>query len=342
MGTAQEFADKEAFDEALSDLDTVTESLAGYEELVAQYEAKQKEYEERLKSLTPRLEKAAEEVREEGLKLLQGKIETAKEEMSTAADEGNFEKALERADYLEAALDTYETGIADLERERQEYEDRLAKVTPRVEAAASSGYAQLADPEKEIVEIRQTMESEAEKPDFDKALATMDDLETVLTGYEALKEKLSEQEEAYNTRLSNLEGPLEAVGESVEAEALKSVPKRDRGQARRDGEGRGIEGLRQRAADHGLARACGLRLRRAETIDRASPGRVRETGGAKWHRTSIRRQSPPATNRPRNPRPIWRPGERPWEETAAKGRLRRRPRRARPAGSRPDRLRSLD
>ena len=93
--SAQAAAAKEDFNEALALLDTVTESLVGYETLAEQYQALSVAYRERFKTLSPRLEKAEPEVVEQGLSILREKILAARDEMLQAADAGDFEKAME-------------------------------------------------------------------------------------------------------------------------------------------------------------------------------------------------------------------------------------------------------
>ena len=115
LAEAKSAADKAQFDAALTSLEVIDDALAGYEELVEQHEARKTAFEARLEKLKPRLDQAAKPQSDSSLKGLQGKIKAHQQAMEQAAAGKDFEQALNHADYLEAALAAYESGVNQLD-----------------------------------------------------------------------------------------------------------------------------------------------------------------------------------------------------------------------------------
>ena len=65
---------------------------------------------------------------------MQEKIDPRREQMEEAAGKEDYETALEHADYLDAALEAYETYAAQLAEKRDAYQARLQELEPRVAA----------------------------------------------------------------------------------------------------------------------------------------------------------------------------------------------------------------
>ena len=223
MAAAKEQADLEEFDAALDILETVAESLAGYEKLVEQHEARKAEYKARFEKLKPRLETAAgATIKKESLKGLQEKVSAASDEMTKAAEGEDYVKALERADYLEAALETFEAGLAELEAERKAYEARIKELEPR--AAKSSPPIPGEAAAGVSASIAGNMAAAKEQADLEEFDAALDILETVaesLAGYEKLVEQYEARKAEYKTRSEKLKPRLEKAAAEVKGEILK-------------------------------------------------------------------------------------------------------------------------
>ena len=227
----------ENFDEALRYMDIQEAGLGPAEALVSELEASKQTYEDRLSSLEPRLQEAAAPVKQSVLVTGQGRLSEQRAQMEGAAAAGNYSEALDQLNTIERTLDAFEAMKADMEQERDEYENRLASAKPRLEQAEASAWPGLASAKQGLSDRADQMEAQAAEENFDQALALMDRVEAMLDGfekeaatYEAKEARLRERQQQLGNDLRELQEPFKdanakamqdsVVGRDAEVAAL--------------------------------------------------------------------------------------------------------------------------
>ncbi len=217
-------ADKEDYEEALVTADMLEAELAGYEKLVEQYEAKKQEYEDRLAAMQADLEEAAQETKNTGLLMVQGKIVTHRDAMTAAAETGDYETALREADWLEPSLAGYKDLLADLAAEKAEYETRMAALGPRLEKiSAPIEVARLKKNQENILGGCGEIEDQAAAENYDEALRLLDQVEALVTMQEGDLEIHLAKKQEYEDRLAGEQERIAAASRNTNNHEAKSI-----------------------------------------------------------------------------------------------------------------------
>ena len=149
----------------------------------------------------------------------------------TAISEGGTqaEPLAESGDYTGAnqALADSKAKRAEFQRKHDElvqhkksYEDALAQLQPRLQAAASGPqYAKLQPLQAGLASSQTQMESAAQTEDFGQALTQVQELTTKLEAYEKAKTEIDQKKQAYETAIAALQPRLDAVSVSDPAYA---------------------------------------------------------------------------------------------------------------------------
>jgi len=96
------------------------------------------------------------------------------------------EQALQQANDLGTKADAYTTAVEELTRLKTAYEQALAQVQPKVQAAPNpSPFNKLAPQQAELASGQQQMESAAQAEEFEQALSQANDLSTKVDAYTA-------------------------------------------------------------------------------------------------------------------------------------------------------------
>lgn len=174
--------------------------------LVAEYDrqnAAMLSYQAALPALTRRLvQNSVSEF--QSLEAQNQQIVDAQTTMEEAAAARDFAAADEQRVALSGILDTYEVDLAAAVQERDDYQNGLAALQWRIDAAANSEMAATADAQQQIMDVQSQMQTAAESQDFVLAIGLLTDMESALQTYEGLLD----QRDLYTSRLAAIRDDL--------------------------------------------------------------------------------------------------------------------------------------
>src|SRR5260370_23915146 len=124
---------------------------------------------------------------------MQSELSSGHQQMESAAQAEEFEQALTAANDLGTKADAYTAEVAKLQQLKQQYEQALAQVQPKLPAAPSpSPLKNLEAMQSELTSGQQQMESAAQAEEFEQALTSANDLGTKADAYAAEATKLGQ------------------------------------------------------------------------------------------------------------------------------------------------------
>ena len=170
-------------------------------------EQQKKAYEDALAGLQPKLTGAAmSESQYVKIAPMQQDMAAVQTQMETAAQSEDFVKALELEKDLATKVDAYERAKAELDQQKQKYEDALAGVQPRLQAASLSEpqYSTIQPKQQEMSAAHSAREAAAQAFDYEKAMPLLQALTVKLEAYEAAKAEVDKQKAAYEAALGTL------------------------------------------------------------------------------------------------------------------------------------------
>ncbi len=140
---------------------------------------------------------------------MQSELQSGQQQMESAAQAEEFEQALQQVNDLGTKVDAYVTAVEELERNKQAYEQALAQVQPKLQAAPQpSPFAKLAPMQSELQSGQQWMESAAQAEEFEQALQSANDLATKVDAYTSAIQQLEQHKQAYEAALASLKPKL--------------------------------------------------------------------------------------------------------------------------------------
>lgn len=200
---SQDFVSALAF---MSDLNT---KLDTYESALAELEEQKQAYETALADLTPRLPTTSSA--DEALASMETEIAEIQGQMEAAAEAENYEEALRLVTDLGSKVDLYHETV----QKRQEYQERVEALLPRIQSVSECEYGQLAELQQGVVDAESLVNSSreaADANDMDTALSQVAEAEGKVDAFEQALEEIEQQRADY-------EGRWEALQPSVD-EAL--------------------------------------------------------------------------------------------------------------------------
>ncbi len=150
---------------------------------------KQKQaYDDALTPLQTNL-KAAAETKYKKLETSKQEIATLKGQMEKAAKSEDFVQALKLAQDLVPKLEAFAKALAELEKQKKDYEDALKPLTAKIAEVLKKQYLNLVPKQQEITKGQQEMTATAQSEDFVKALQQAKDLMPKVEAYLAAAAK---------------------------------------------------------------------------------------------------------------------------------------------------------
>lgn len=210
LGAIDAFASQKDYIAALEQLEGLADLMGDLEAECDRLAELQRQYETLARSLLPRVAQAAQCNFAE-LATLQAGLSASGDAMEAAARALDFEEALALAQALEGDLVAYEAELARLGDQKALYEQRLAGIRPRLDAAKQCNYPSLADMQAELDRQDGQMTTAAGTEDYETALGVIGDLEPNLGAYEDAFAKIEELRSLYDSRLQGLQSDLADV-----------------------------------------------------------------------------------------------------------------------------------
>jgi hypothetical protein len=178
----------EDFVQALKLAKDLSTKVDAFAKALAELEQQKKEYDDALAALQPRLTEATK-CKYPKLTPIQQEMATIQGQMESAAKSEDFVQARKLLGDLTAKVEAYEKALAELEKQKQAYEDQLKAVTPKVNDVLKKQYLKLVPMQTEITKVQQQMAALAQNGDYDKALPMVADLKTKAEAYLAAAAK---------------------------------------------------------------------------------------------------------------------------------------------------------
>ena len=170
------------------------------------------EYEQALAQVQPKLQAAPNPSPFNKLAAQQAELASGQQQMESSAQSEDFEQALSQANDLGTKVDAYSAAVEELTRLKNEYEQALAQVQPKLQAAPNpSPFNKLAAQQAELASGQQQMESSAQSEEFEQALSQANDLGTKVDAYSAAVEELTRLKTEYEQALKQLDPKLRAA-----------------------------------------------------------------------------------------------------------------------------------
>jgi hypothetical protein len=204
-GPAADSGDYAGANKMLADLRVKHEAFnKKLEELKKQKQA----YDDALAPLQPRLMAAAQS-KYAKLAPMQQDIAAVQGQMESAAQKEDFVTALKLAQDLAPKVDAFEKALAELERQKKEYEDALAALQPQLQDALKSTYKPLQPKLDEITKVKGDMEAAAQKEDYEAAMQSLNDLNAKVEAFLPDLKKLQQAEQDYTKARAALKPKLD-------------------------------------------------------------------------------------------------------------------------------------
>src|SRR5262245_30707774 len=151
------------------------------------------QYEQALAAVQPKLQAAPSPSPFKKLEPMQSDLSSGQQQMEAAAQAEEFEQALSSANDLGTKADTYTAEVEKLNQLKQQYEQALAGVQPKLQAAPSpSPFKKLEPMQSELSSVQQQTEAAAQSEEFEQALNSANDLGTKADTYKAEVDKLTQ------------------------------------------------------------------------------------------------------------------------------------------------------
>src|SRR5204862_278029 len=165
-----------------------------------------------LTQVQPKLQEAPSPSPFKKLETMQSELTTAQQQMESADQAEEFEQALSSANDLGTKADTYTSEVEKLQKLKQQYEEALAQVQPKLQEAPSpSPFKKLETMQSELTTGQQQMESAAQAEEFEQALSLATDLGTKADTYTSEVEKLQKLKQRYEERRADVQPKLQAA-----------------------------------------------------------------------------------------------------------------------------------
>jgi hypothetical protein len=132
------------------------------------------------------------------------------------ADSGDYAGANQLLADSQIKLAEFESKHNELAQQKQSYEEMLAQVQPRLQAAqvSEAPYASLQTMQQDLVTAQTQMESAAQAEDYAVALPQVQELSNKLDALEQAKAEIDQKKQAYETALAQVQSRLDAVSVS--------------------------------------------------------------------------------------------------------------------------------
>ena len=183
-------ATTEEFEQALQKANDLGGKADTYSEQVKQIQQAKDQYEQVLGGLQGKLESACAPAPFKKVEAMQVDLSNGRKDMESSATAEEFEQALQKANDLSTRADACSSAVADLNRQKQDYDAALGQLEPKLEAAASpSPYPELEAMQQGLASGRQQMQAAATAEDFAQALEGSRDLGAKADTYAAELEK---------------------------------------------------------------------------------------------------------------------------------------------------------
>jgi hypothetical protein len=135
--------------------------------------------------------------------------------MESAAQAEDYETALTKCTDLTTKVDVYIQAVKDLEEKKQQYEQALEVVKPKLdEAGQKTVYNKLAPQKQEYESLNGEMETAAQAEDYEIALAKCTNLTGRVNTYLQDVEKLEKSKQEYETAKGTVQQQLDGIAQS--------------------------------------------------------------------------------------------------------------------------------
>src|SRR5215475_8655141 len=172
-------AQAEEFEQALSSANDLGTKADTYTAEVEKLQQLKQQYEQALGQVQSKLQAAPSPSPFKKLEPMQSELSSGQQQMEAAAQAEEFEQALSSANDLGTKADTYTAEVEKLQQLKQQYEQALGQVQPKVQAAPSpSPFKKLESMQSELSSGQQQMEAAAQAEEFEQALGSANDLGT--------------------------------------------------------------------------------------------------------------------------------------------------------------------
>jgi predicted nucleic acid-binding Zn-ribbon protein len=207
-------ANERSYDEANGALDQMLGKMKPIVEDYERQKVAQQEFEPAFQALQPRLEGT----RACGFAaLLQQKQElsTGTEQMTAVTTTKDYVSALPQLKTLEASVASFEAKKIEIEAKKQQYEQALESLKPKLGECAQCNYKKLAPMQQEIETIKGQMESAGQAEDYEQALNLVTDLGTKVDTYQTALKDLEEKKKLYEQALEAVKPKLDEAGQKA-------------------------------------------------------------------------------------------------------------------------------
>jgi chaperonin cofactor prefoldin len=150
---------------------------------VEELERQKKEYEDTLKDVQPKLAEVSKSSFRK-VEPMVNDLAAVQEHMEAAAKENDYEKATQHVKDLSSKVETIETTLQDLEKQKKAFDEASAPLKPRLAKAAESTDEKMKSLQNEIAGLQKEMEGDAEAEEFEKGAKVCDDLSKKLDDFE--------------------------------------------------------------------------------------------------------------------------------------------------------------
>ena len=227
------------YEQALAQAEALGAKVEAFEQAKAEIDSQKAEYESGLAELQPRI--AAVSASDTHFAKLEPQLQAlaqAQGEMESAAQAGDYPKALAALQGLHAQVDEIEAARKDIAGKKDEYEAAWKAVSGRFEALKPSPSAKLETARADIVKAKADMDAKVAAEDFEGALADVPGIDTALGHYEekltavaaaktefdaltpALRERLVKAASATDPKLKSQQAELATGQKNMDGAAL--------------------------------------------------------------------------------------------------------------------------
>lgn len=230
LGTAQRQVDAAAqaedYPQALAAVEDLSAKLDALEEARQEIDEQKRAYEEALAELQPRLDAvSASDAAYAKLEPMRQELAQAQSAMEASAQGGDYEQATTQLDDLRDKLEALEEAKEAIDEAKQAYEQGLAELQPRLDAAAKcegAEYTSLQPLVTGIEQARADMTAAAQEGDYERAKDLLDDLGDKLDELEEAREEIDEKKKAFEEALQALQPRLDKVAQAKGLGAAKT------------------------------------------------------------------------------------------------------------------------
>jgi predicted nucleic acid-binding Zn-ribbon protein len=209
------------FVKALDMLGILSNKLDTFGQERQDLEQQKRDYQSGLTPLQPRLATA----RPAHVKLdpMSQDITAVQQQMEAAAQQEQFEQAQNIQKDLASKLDTYQTALTDLEKQKQAYDDALAKIKPKLDQINQCDNSSVTMLQEEIASTQGDMEQAAKQEEYEQALKLVETLGKALDSYDTAKTGQIYVITLNNKKYYGTMEELTALKLSVTKKAIESV-----------------------------------------------------------------------------------------------------------------------